>query len=189
MELQLQLHPKLQIPVILRTLIDSIITSGGLTSVGIFRVNANKSEIYDLRSQLEDSHGEPLLDILLDDPNVPACLLKLWLSELHTPIIPAEFYYDLIKNAKHWDTLEKIIMQFPDTYRYCLYYIINFLQRVITEDNKMNAQNIAIVISPNLCRCPTSDVVQMMQQTSMETEFCCTLLKYMPCVNAIFKVA
>jgi len=149
------------------------------------------SDIFSLRSQLEESHGEPLHDILILDPNIPACTFKLWLTEISQPLIPSGLYFELMKNSKNWDLLEKIINEsFPVVNRKSLYYIINFLQRVTKEEetNKMNRQNMAIVLSPALCRCPTTDMLTFVSQTVAETGFCYTLLNHMPCVYPIFKI-
>jgi len=189
MEIQKQTHPKLEIPLVLRTLIDLIIITGGITSIGIFRITAKMSDIFSLRLQLEESHGEPLHDILIIDPNIPACTLKLWLTEIYKPLIPSELYFELMKYSGNWEKLEKIIHEaFPVGHRNSLYYIINFLQRVTKEDNKMNMQNLAVVISPAICRCPATDMLSFVSQTVMETEFCYTLLNNMPCIYPIFKI-
>jgi hypothetical protein len=190
MDFQKSSHPKLDIPLVLRTLIDLIIISGGLNSLGIFRIGAQMSEVISLRKQLEESHGEPLHEILILDPNIPACTLKLWLTEIYKPLIPSELYLELMKNSKHWENLQRMIQEsFPATQRNSLYYLINFLQRITQEtDNKMDKQNMAIVISPALCRCPATDIMSLVSQTVVETELCFTLLNHMPCVYPIFKV-
>jgi len=183
MEYQKQSFPNLEIPVIVKTLIDLIIQSGGLTSIGIFRVTPQLDEISKLRVKLEESHGGPIpmVDPELD-PNVSACLLKVWLAEIIKPLIPTEYYHAVTNSSKDWPSLEKIIHSFPTIYRNTLYYLINFLQRVVKEDNKMNEHNISIVISPTLCRCPIIDTTQLMKQTVIESEFCLTVLKNLPCV-------
>jgi len=185
MDFQKDTHPDLEIPIVLKTIIDLIIVSGGLISTGIFRVAAQHDEITMLRLKLEESHGQPISGIL--DPNVPACVLKLWLSEILKPIIPAENYYAITDNAKDWDYIQSVIQNyFPIHNRNCLYYLFNFLQRVMKEENKMNAQNIALVISPNLCRCPSSDPLLAVKQTMMESEFVVTLLNNLPNFYPIF---
>jgi len=188
MELQTHTHPDLSIPLILQTIIHLIISEGGLTSTGIFRVAAKVSDVSALRLRLETSRGAPFPTEEPSDPNIPACLLKLWLSEIDEPLVPRESYSTVIQHCKDWETLEITISEFPESNRHCLYYIINFLQLVIKEDNKMNAQNIAIVMSPTLCRSPieSDNIDNLVRKTSIEAEFCCTLLNNMPCVYPIF---
>jgi len=185
MEYQKQSHPHLEIPLIQKTLIDQIIQFGGLTSVGIFRIAPQMDEISQLRIKLEDSHGAPISDQDID-PYVSACLLKVWLAEILKPVVPAEYYYAVTSAFKDWPSLEKVINSFPPVHKNTLYYLFNFLQRVVKEDNKMSIQNVAIVISPTLCRCPTTDAKTLMQQTIIESEVCVNLLKNMPCVYNIF---
>jgi len=184
MEYQKDTYPDLEIPVILKTLIDLIIVSGGLTTVGIFRVAAQHDEITSLRIKLEESHGELFPGVL--DPNVPACVLKIWLSEILRPIVPVDHYYPITQHCKDWTILESIIQDFPPVHRSCLYYLFNFLQRVIKEENKMNTQNIALVISPTLCRCPIGNPLLAVRQTILESEFCATLLTHLPNLYPIF---
>jgi len=191
MELQIQILPDLTIPLILHTMVNLIISTGGLTTTGIFRVAAKMSDVSTLRFRLESSQGAPLeKDGFLEslDPHIPACVLKLWLTEILEPLVPSEYYMEVTQHSKDWETLNRIISEFfPPANRNCLYYLINFLQIVMKEDNKMNAYNLAIVISPTLCRAPIFiNIENLMNQKSIETEFCCTLLNNMPCMNPIF---
>uniref|UniRef100_A0A6B2L1N0 Rho-GAP domain-containing protein n=1 Tax=Arcella intermedia TaxID=1963864 RepID=A0A6B2L1N0_9EUKA len=178
MEYQKTTHPDLMVPIVLQTLIQLIIDHGGLETVGIFRVAAQVDELAELKKNLEISKGETVPGV--NDPNVPACLLKLWLSEIRFPLIPTEFYTVMTQNCKDWATLERILTSFPILYSTTLVYLVNFLQKVIQSENKMTAANVAIVISPTLCRCPVTDTFLVMQQTMLESELCVTLLKNMP---------
>jgi len=126
MELQNRNHPDLPVPLILQTMIHMIISAGGLITTGIFRVTAKTSEISALRLRLESSHGVPIEEVGPLDPHVPACLLKLWLTELNEPVIPTEHYTVVTQHSTDWETIEKIIGEFPKSHRNCLYYIINF---------------------------------------------------------------
>lgn len=188
MEYQSSTHPELTIPLILQTIINMIITSGGLTTTGIFRVAAKMSDVSSLRLRLETGHGSYVGNgIETIDPHIPACLLKLWLTELIEPLIPSEYYIALTQHSQDWGVIEKILAEFPPMNRKCLYYIINFLQLVMKEeDNKMNAHNIAIVMSPTICRAPIVKLEDVIHQTSTEAELCGTLLNHMPCLIPIF---
>jgi len=177
MENQKDRFPDLQVPIVLKTLVELVIASGGLTAIGIFRVAAQANEITELRRQLEDSHGEFVPNVI--DPHVPACLLKLWLSELRFPVIPVEFYQEVTTNCRDWQKLELTIQKFPPENKNTLTFLVNFLQRIAQEENKMDIKNLAIVISPTLCRCPCSDPLLAMKQTIIESEVIVCLLSNM----------
>ena len=61
----------------------------GCSTEGIFRISASQDAISVLRSKLESSQYEQLVQDTRD-PHVAACVLKMWLMELAEPLITAE---------------------------------------------------------------------------------------------------
>lgn len=82
-----------QVPRILSFLTKAVFDLGGCKTEGIFRVPGDSDEVTRLRLMLENGEwtlkgkGRPV-----DDPSVPASLMKLWLRELLDPIMPSYLY-------------------------------------------------------------------------------------------------
>lgn len=64
----------------------------------------------------------------IEDPNVPASLLKYWLRDLSEPLIPTHLYDDCIQYAHDKGKALDIINSLPDTNRNIILYMIRFLQ-------------------------------------------------------------
>lgn len=64
----------------------------------------------------------------IDDPNVPASLLKYWLRDLLEPLIPKSLYQKCIESANDSYKAVAIINSLPDCNRRIILYIIQFLQ-------------------------------------------------------------
>lgn len=64
----------------------------------------------------------------IEDPNVPASLLKYWLRDLAEPLIPTNLYDDCIKYAHDKEKAIDIINSLPDVNRRIALYMIRFLQ-------------------------------------------------------------
>ena len=115
------------IPKIALYLTEAILSLGGLSTPGIFRIAGNNEQLSILRRSLERGEFRPLKqgpqspkgktakspvfkrngDILCDpgaplpinDVHVPATLLKTWLRELEVSLIPEHFYDAALKAA------------------------------------------------------------------------------------------
>lgn len=77
--------------------------------------------------------GEHEVDIDLmqsiQDPHLPASLLKLWYRELHEPLIPNEFYDECINNCDQpAKCLNVINSKLPEINRLVFAYLIRFLK-------------------------------------------------------------
>jgi len=158
-----------------------VIAANGIDTVGIFRIAADKLDVAAFRKEVDDSCG--IITRRITEPHLPACLLKEWLSEIRRPVIPIEFYGNIIENADNFEALEIITEKFPEAHKNTLYYLINFLQRIIenSEVNMMTFSNIAVVISPSLCRSPVPiNPLIAIEQTKYECMFVCNLLRHLP---------
>lgn len=123
-----------KIPSIVPWLTDAIRQLHGHSTQGIFRIPGLTDQITLLRTQLEETYprlGD--LDTVLNatcivDPNVPASLLRVWLRELPTPLIPEAYYDKCIEQASHLDAVMAIVNDLPDVNRRVLLYLIGFIQ-------------------------------------------------------------
>ena len=64
----------------------------------------------------------------LEDPHLPASLLKLWYRELGEPLIPSVFYDQCIVNCDKVEPCLHLVDALPDINRSVLLYLIRFLQ-------------------------------------------------------------
>jgi hypothetical protein len=128
---------RLKIPRIVPLLIHAIRRLGGHLTQGIFRVSGLSELVTALRLQIESGTGDGDdksgfgnldLDICCGDPNVPASLLRIWLRELPTPLIPVDDYNRCIDHSGDLGSVMMIVNSLPDVNRRILMYIIGFIQ-------------------------------------------------------------
>ncbi|KAI8803271.1 hypothetical protein BJ742DRAFT_829960 [Cladochytrium replicatum] len=130
----------------------------GIESQGIYRLSGNKSTVEKFRTMFNqqdavDFSTEP-------DINVCAALLKLYLRELHNPLIPFDHYDRFIEVARVEDRDERLlrlrdtIYMLPEPNFRALETLLRHLQRVAeySHINKMEPANLAIVFGPSLLR-------------------------------------
>jgi len=133
----------------------------GITEEGIFRIPGTHSKIMDIRKRLQegkrvDFHKINILTV--------ASILKLWLRELPTPLIPFSHYSKLLalggtmtqvtdkEKTVCMDKVKRVIATIPNPEYFCLGTLMTFLHKVAKEGkvNKMNPKNLAIVMAPNI---------------------------------------
>lgn len=147
------------LPRVLTCLAECVKQSGGMGSEGIFRVPGNAAEMTNFRIRLEK--GE--YSVVEADPNVPASLLKLWLRELTTPIIPTNLFDEAICHAQHSDSVSscQLILKLEALNQRIVYYIVDFLRYFLAPEvvskTLMTVENLAMVFAPNFLRCPSGD--------------------------------
>ena len=86
--------------------------------------------------------------------------LQMFIRELPIPIIPFEYYHDIINAAKNEEQLAEIFMKtlttMPQCHKECLFLFLVHWSKVAaeSEDNKMTVSNLAVVFAPNVLRAP-----------------------------------
>ncbi|SAM08400.1 hypothetical protein [Absidia glauca] len=180
----------LKIPRIVPFLIHAIRQLGGHFTQGVFRISGLAELVTALRLQIEsgvadgDGKGEfgnLDLDICCGDPNVPASLLRIWLRELPTPLIPVDVYNRCIDHSSDLKSVMEIVDGLPDVNRRILLYIIGFIQEYLSpqvcQRTLMTVSNLAMVFAPNFLRGPLSDnLVMALHKSKYEQLFVKTLL-------------
>ncbi|KAK5583011.1 hypothetical protein RB653_004601 [Dictyostelium firmibasis] len=135
-----------RVPYILALMKRSLIDNGGLQQEGIFRLAGEQTEIKRLKEAMNRNDFTSSTDI-----NTIASLIKIWYRELPTPIlnsIPTEkiFYStdidECVQSAKNLPEPQKSLL---DWLMHLLLMVSSF-----SDVNKMTAQNLAIVVAPNL---------------------------------------
>lgn len=182
MERQSKEEPELHIPKVLITLVDAILRLEGQKTEGIFRVPGEAEGVSDLKCRIDKNDYD---FSYLNDPNIPSSLLKLWLRELHEPLIPSQYYPACVAIGQKLDDPSKtsqclkdakdIIDSLPEMNRKVVHFMIKFLKKVAEPQNqpitKMSAANVAMVFAPNFVRCPSDDPVVIFENTKFEQAF------------------
>jgi len=133
----------------------------GIEMKGIFRTSGNHFKIEETRKQLEAGKEVNFRDL---DIKIVASILKRWLRELPTPLIPFTCYSELLalgatvkKVTKEeelacMDKVKRIIVTIHNPEKECLRFLMKFLHKVAEKSavNKMDPKNLATVMAPNI---------------------------------------
>ena len=168
------------VPRILPVLIAAIEELGGPTSEGIFRLSVSSDELHAVRKRLEG--GDYRLSNV-NNPHVPAAVLKAWLRDLSSPLIPFACYERAIELGKvapsslfdsqpphpQLPALLSLLQSIPPLNRRVLFYLLCFLHRLTlppcVEQSRMTQFNLAVVFAPTLLRSEGNEAVAMLQQS------------------------
>uniref|UniRef100_A0A8C2TEL8 Rho GTPase activating protein 39 n=1 Tax=Coturnix japonica TaxID=93934 RepID=A0A8C2TEL8_COTJA len=121
----------------------------------------------------------------LEDPHVPASLLKLWYRELEEPLIPPEFYDRCISHYENPDAAVAVVHSLPRINKMVLCYLIRFLQVFVQPSNvavtkmDMDVNNLAMVMAPNCLRCQSDDPRVIFENTRKEMSFIRVLILHL----------
>eukprot|EP01132_Coremiostelium_polycephalum_P001274 gene1274-1605_t len=135
-----------RIPQILVLMKSSLVENGGLQQEGIFRLAGEQTEIKRLKESMNKNEFKSSNDI-----NTIASLIKIWYRELPTPIlnsIPTEKIFYSTDESECVAAVNNL----PEPQKSLLDWLMNLLLEVSSYStiNKMTAQNLAIVVAPNL---------------------------------------
>uniref|UniRef100_A0A3Q3IHF3 SLIT-ROBO Rho GTPase activating protein 1b n=1 Tax=Monopterus albus TaxID=43700 RepID=A0A3Q3IHF3_MONAL len=137
----------------------------GLQHQGIFRVSGSQVEVNDIKNSFERGN-DPLIDEESNhDINSVAGVLKLYFRGLENPLFPKERFNDLISCVRIENLYEraqcirKILLGVPRGTLVVMRYLFAFLNHLsqYSDENMMDAGNLAIVFGPTLL--PTPDTL------------------------------
>ena len=146
-----------KIPFVVSDLINRLREMEGQKAEGIFRMSGAASGIAGLCSELDN--GRVADWSVYSNVHTVACALKKYFRDMVVadPLIPAVFYNDMLAIPKTTDqdaqveAYKKIVAQLSPARRLTLAFVFRFLHEVMqSETSKMNANNLAIVFSPNV---------------------------------------
>lgn len=170
-------EPGEKVPRVATALLSAVLAMNGARTEGIFRISPEGSLIESLKEQLERGN----LTIGGHDPHVPACCFKLFLRELRQPVIPDALYDECIKAAESAAAAEAVVSKLPETNRNLLLTLVSFLVDLAAPENvqvtKMPVSNLAVVFAPCLLRCPLTNPMDIMRNSSVEQMFVQTLIE------------
>uniref|UniRef100_A0A4W5NWY1 SLIT-ROBO Rho GTPase activating protein 1b n=1 Tax=Hucho hucho TaxID=62062 RepID=A0A4W5NWY1_9TELE len=137
----------------------------GLQHQGIFRVSGSQVEVNDIKNSFERGN-DPLIDEENNhDINSVAGVLKLYFRGLENPLFPKERFNDLISCVcieslyDRAQCIHKILLGVPRATLVVMRYLFAFLNHLsqYSDENMMDAGNLAIVFGPTLL--PTPDAL------------------------------
>ncbi|KZC07879.1 Rho GTPase-activating protein 39 [Dufourea novaeangliae] len=185
MALQRDRFPNRELPWIQTTLTRQVLARGGILTEGIFRVSADADEVSALKACLDRFEDGTILAVS-QDAHAPASLLKLWVRELYEPLIPDSFYTECV-SMRHDDAevsaanVAGLVDRLPDLNRRVLCHLIRFLQIFarpeVVARTKMDANNLAMVMAPNILRCTSQDPRVILENARKEMAFVRTLIE------------
>ncbi|XP_017914250.1 PREDICTED: rho GTPase-activating protein 39 isoform X4 [Capra hircus] len=179
MSMQKERYPDRQLPWVQTRLSEEVLALNGDQTEGIFRVPGDIDEVNALKLQVDQWK----VPTGLEDPHVPASLLKLWYRELEEPLIPHEFYEQCIAHYESPEAAVAVVHALPRINRLVLCYLIRFLQVFVQPANvaitKMDVSNLAMVMAPNCLRCRSDDPRVIFENTRKEMSFLRVLIQHL----------
>ncbi|KAM4574228.1 rho GTPase-activating protein 39 isoform 2-T2 [Fundulus diaphanus] len=177
MALQKERYPDRQLPWVQTRLSEEVLGLNGDQTEGIFRVPGDIDEVNALKLQVDHWN----IPTGLEDPHIPASLLKLWYRELEEPLIPHEFYSECISSYDNPEAAVNVVLGLPHINKLVLCYLIRFLQVFAQPVNvaitKMDVNNLAMVMAPNCLRCQSDDPRVIFENTRKEMSFIRVLIQ------------
>ncbi|KAJ8278211.1 hypothetical protein GJAV_G00085110 [Gymnothorax javanicus] len=171
MALQKERYPDRELPWVQTRLSEEVLGLNGDQTEGIFRVPGDIDEVNALKLQVDQWK----VPTGLEDPHIPASLLKLWYRELEEPLIPHEYYEECISHYDCPEAAVKVVLGLPRINKLVLCYLIRFLQVFAQPANvavtKMDINNLAMVMAPNCLRCQSDDPRVIFENTRKEMSF------------------
>lgn len=136
-----------QVPVVLADMKELLIQNNGLTTEGIFRLAGEQTEI----KRIKELMNSKKWDKKTNDVSAIASLTKIWFRELPIPILNA-LPQESIMGFQDSSDCVAAYNSLPEPNKSLLNWLLDFMTQVVAHSatNKMTAQNIAIVVAPNL---------------------------------------
>ncbi|KAJ6661460.1 hypothetical protein lerEdw1_014369 [Lerista edwardsae] len=179
MNMQKERYPDRQLPWVQTRLSEEVLALNGDQTEGIFRVPGDIDEVNALKLQVDQWK----IPTGLEDPHVPASLLKLWYRELEEPLIPHDFYEQCITHYENPEAAIAVVHSLPRINKMVLCYLIRFLQVFVQPANvavtKMDVNNLAMVMAPNCLRCQSDDPRIIFENTRKEMSFIRVLIQHL----------
>lgn len=142
----------------------------GMATKGLFRVPGNQDRMQKLKNDFK-SPTDLVDQSRFPDPHTVASVLKAFFQQLPEPLIPFEFFDEMLaisenekKTKKKVQRFQETISKLPASHNIVLIYLLKFLHNVSlkSKTNQMHARNLGIVWGPTLLRPATKDPIVLM---------------------------
>jgi len=136
-----------QVPKIIADMRRQILEKNGVNTEGIFRLAGEQTEIKRIKEQMNSKN----YDVNTNDINAIASLLKIWFRELPVPVLNALPQESIMGFQDANDCLQAY-HTLPEPNKSLLSWLLDLMKLIVSNSavNKMTAQNLAIVVAPNL---------------------------------------
>jgi len=145
-----------QVPIIIADMKKFILEKNGINTEGIFRLAGEQTEIKRIKELMNNKTPYQTNDI-----NAIATLLKIWFRELPIPILNA-LPQESIMGFQDANDCVIAFNSLPEPNKTLLTWLLDLMMQVVANCsiNKMTAQNLAIVVAPNLYDINTPNPMQ-----------------------------
>lgn len=147
MSLELTDDNGFQVPKVIAEMKRVIIEKNGINTEGIFRLAGEQTEIKRIKEIMNSKN----FDYKTNDINAVASLLKIWFRELPVPILNA-LPQESIMSFQDANDCVTAYHSLPEPNKTLLTWFLDLMTAIVSNSavNKMTAQNLAIVVAPNL---------------------------------------
>jgi len=169
-----------KIPYILLALHELLVAKGGRDAEGIFRLAPDRDQCAEAKNDIDkgrligsQARRDASNRIIFDyDVHVVANLIKTWLRELPTHLLPPSLKGRISvcdSESKAWD----VVLQLQEPFQSICIYLLDMFVDICENSsvNKMTPQNIAICLGPNLFQGNDNDPMATIAYTKKVTEW------------------
>lgn len=163
-----------EVPEILVQMKNYLVEKDAFRQEGIFRLAGDANEMKILKDKMNETKS---FEGIETDVNTVANLLKVWFRDLPVPILNALPSSTIAQSGDPKVVLEAY-EELQEPQKTLLGWLLNLLKEVASKKkhNKMSAQNLAIVVAPNLYDPPGSDPMEGLVMSQKAVQFLHNLL-------------
>eukprot|EP01095_Lingulamoeba_sp_RSL-Kostka_P010731 TRINITY_DN3917_c1_g1_i2.p1 TRINITY_DN3917_c1_g1~~TRINITY_DN3917_c1_g1_i2.p1 ORF type:complete len:730 (-),score=266.72 TRINITY_DN3917_c1_g1_i2:193-2382(-) len=163
----------------------------GLDVEGIFRISASSS-VVEYHRNIYDK-GENITFDDINDPHIPANLLKLYFRELPEPLLTFDLYDkfvimgNTVTENQYPEKIAELFIELPPANYITAKVLFKFLYKVAqhSEENKMGYANLATVFGPNLLRARLDTGISQVQDFQIINTICKVCIQYIDVIVGI----
>ncbi|KAH3762533.1 GTPaseactivating protein gacA [Pelomyxa schiedti] len=163
-----------KVPAVLVALKKAFFENDGLDQEGVFRLAGEQLEVKQFKQQMNKGDFSMPTDV-----NAIATLIKIWYRELPTPVLNTLPSKQISDCSTVSDSVQ-LFQALQEPYLGLTNWLLDLLLTVTANRtvNKMTAQNLAIVVAPNLYEAMTPDPMEALVMSQKAAQFVHNLLTW-----------